>query len=314
MGDGILQIALYAAAGGVLGAGIGWSVQFVRSNRRIRYLTSASQGKLDEVVAQRNELAGRLSRSQSRLEQLEAAGARQSAELGSALKKSKLLANNVRVLRKEREITKSKLGTLQNALASVKRQTNDLQTEFDKTRDFYKRELLKSLQRRKALEEDVIKARAEQESFAKAVESSVLEHGSEENMVIAAQLRLGQLQVLERTVNRLEAENERLREDARQLRQEFAAREKDLEALEQLRTNNRQLVRCVEALEDSRKAYEADAERYRQQADQSEKLSDTLRLKLDDLEKNFADIEKQQHEAIEDVRKAAVVPILRNQG
>lgn len=314
MGGGILQPAMYVIGGCVLGAGIGWLVQFVLGQRRISQLTSAAQGKLDEVIAQRDDFAGQLTRSQSRIEQFGAASARQRAELKSALEKSKLLAKNVRILRKEREETKSKLGTLQNALASLKRQTSDLQTEFEKTREFYKRELLKSLQKRKALEEDIVKARAEQDAFAKAVESSVLEHGSTQNMVIAAQLRLGHLQVLERTVDKLEAENEQLREDIRQVRQEFAAREKDLQELEQLRTNNRQLVMCVEALENSRKEHEADAERYRQQADQSEKLSDTLRLRLDDLEKNFADIEKQQHEAIEDVRKAAVVPILRNRG
>lgn len=314
MSNGILQLVLYAAGGCLLGAGIGWSVQFVLSQRRISHLTSAAQGKLDEVVAQRNEFANKYNESQARVEHLRNAGARQRTELESALEKSKRLAKNVRILRREREDTKSKLGTLQNALVSLKRQTSDLQSEFDKTREFYKRELLKSLQRRKTLEEDIVNARAEQDAFAKAVESSVLEHGSEENMVIAAQLRLGQLHVLERTVDKLEAENEQLRDDIRQIRQEFAAREKDLQELEQLRTNNRQLVRCVEALENSRQEYEADAERYRQQADQSEKLSDTLRLRLDDLEKNFADIEKQQHDAIEDVRKAAVVPMLRHRG
>ncbi len=72
-------------------------------------------------------------------------------------------------------------------------------------------------------------------------------------------------------------------------------------------------MHCVEALEGSRKEHETDAEKFRQQADQSDRLSDTLRLKLDDLEKNFADIEKQQDRALKDVRKAAVVPMLRNQ-
>ncbi|MDJ0701261.1 MAG: hypothetical protein QNJ07_15545, partial [Woeseiaceae bacterium] len=68
---------------------------------------------------------------------------------------------------------------------------------------------------------------------------------------------------------------------------------------EELRLHNKQLVRCAEALEDSRKEHEADA--------------DTLRLKLDDLEKNFADMERQQNEALKDARKAAVVPLVGNQ-
>lgn len=314
MGGGILQVALIVIGAGTLGALIGWAVQTVRGKRRIIEVTSAAQGKLVEVVAQRDAFASKCTRSQSQLEQLEAERTKKSAELKSVVKKAKLLAKNVRLLRQEREDTKRKLGTLQKTLASLKQQTRDLQSEFDKTREFYKRELLKSVKKRKELEAEIVEARAEQEAFARAVESSVLEHGSEEDMVIAAQLRLGQLQVLERTVRKLEAENEALRRDASQIKQEFAAREKDLAELERLRVNNRQLVRYVEALEDSRKEYEADAERYRQQADESEKLSDTLRLKLDDLEKNFADIEKQQLEAMEDAREAAVVPILRNHG
>ena len=307
MDGGIIEIALYASAGCLLGAFIGWSVQAFRSKRRIGQLTSAAKRKINEVAAKYTE-------SQAQLEQIEADSASLFSELESTREKSRKLVENVRLLRKERENTKSKLGTLQNALSSFKRQTSDLQTEFNKTRDFYKRELLKSLQKRKELEEDILNARAEQVAFAHARESSVLEHGSEEEMIIAAQLRLGQLKVLERNVNKLEAENRQLSRDIKRIRQEFDAREKDLRELEQLKLNNRQLVQAVEALEDSRKEYEADAERFREKAGQSEELSNTLRLKLDDLQKNFADIEKQQNDAIEDVRNAAVVPILRNQG
>lgn len=314
MGGGILHIAMYAIGGGILGALIGWSVQYVRGKRRIRQLSMAVRQKFDTVVAERNEFASRYAWAKSQLEQLEAASAEHNAEFESVLGKSRELAKSVRLLRKEREQTKSKLGALQVTLASLKQHTGKLQAEFHKTREFYKRELLKALQKRKELEQEIIAARADQEAFARAVESSSLEHGSTENMVIAAQLRLGQLEVLERNVTKLEAENEQLREDARQARRDFAAREKDLAELEQLRVSNRQLVQCVEALENSRKEHEADAERYRRQADQSERLSDTLRLKLDDLEKNFAEIEQQQLEAIDDVRNADVIPILRNQG
>lgn len=313
MSGGYLQLVLIAIGSCILGILIGWAVQFVRGKRHVRQAISAAQGKLSEVIAEKEVLASKYARSRSQREQLEATGARRRAKLESVVRKAKLLANNVRLLRQEREQTKRKLGALQKTLIALKQRTRDLQAEFDKTRDFYKRELLKSLQKRKGLEEDIVKARAEQDAFAKAVEASSLEHGSTENMVIAAQLRLGHLEVLERNVNKLEAENERLRDDLRRAKEEYAALEKDLAELEQLKVNNRQLVKCVEALEDSRKAHETDADRYRQKADESEKLSDTLRLKLDDLEKNFSEMEQQQHEAIEDVRKAAVVPILKNQ-
>lgn len=314
MSSVIFQVAVSAIGGCFVGILVGWFIQAVRGKRRISELTSAAELKFDAVVAQRNEFASAYSESRIQVEELEAASASQRTEFDALRAKSKQLAKNVTLLRKEREHTKTKLGSLQNALVSLKKRTTDLQTEFHKTRDFYKRELLKSMQKRKQLEEDIVKARAEQDAFAKAVEASTMEHGSEENMVIAAQLRLGQLEVLERNVNKLEAENEELRDQARQSKQAYDAREQELAELEELRVNNRQLVQAVETLEDSRRKYEADAERFRQQADQSEKLSDTLRMKLDDLEKNFADMEEQQDEAIADVRKAAVVPILRKQG
>ena len=307
------QLVLYALGccfGGVL---VGWSIQSVLSRRRIDQVTSETQAKLDAVTGQKDDIARRYSKSRSKVEKLRASNARHKSEFKALLKKSKLLAGNVITLRTEREKTKVKVSTIQNALASLRQQTTALQSEFEKTREFYKRELMKSLKKRKELEEDAKQARAEQENFARTVESSILEHGSAENMITAAQLRLGQIDVLERNVNKLEEENARLREDAVQAKQQFEARERDLREMDELRMHNRQLVQCVEALESSRQAFESDAERYREQADQSEKESDTLRLKLEDLEKNFAAIEEEQHSALEDARNATVVPILRKQ-
>lgn len=307
MGSSMLQTALYAIGGGVLGAVCAWLIQAVISKRRIDQVTNDALTKLDDITVQRDEFAYKYSQSQNKIESLRGAVAKRRAESRSVFEKSKLLAKNVLTLRSERENTKIKLSVLQNSLASLRKQTAALQSEFEKTQEFYKRELVKSLEKRKQLEKEVKEAQSEQETFAKLVESSSLEHGSEENMIVAAQLRLGQLKVLERNVNKLEAENAQLGQDALRLKQELEAQERGLTELEQLRIHNKQLVLCVESLEGSRKEHETDAERYRQQADQSEKLSDTLRLKLDDLEKNFADIEKEQDEALENAREAAAV-------
>ncbi len=303
MGSSILEIALYALGGGILGVVCGWLVQAMIGKRRIDQVTNAAATKLDGVTVERDDFANKYSRSRAKIESLQANIAKRRTAFESVLEKSKLLAKNVLMLRRERENTKIKLGTMQNALGSLRQQTTALQSEFEKAQEFYKRELLKSLEKRKLLEKEVDEARSEQESFAKLVESATLEHGSTENMI----------QVLERNVNKLEAENEDLNRDLVRIRQEFEAQKRDLAELEELRIHNKQLVHCVEALEGSRKEHETDADRYRQQADESEKLSDTLRLKLDDLEANFADIEKQQDQALKNVRKAAVVPILRKQ-
>jgi predicted flap endonuclease-1-like 5' DNA nuclease len=57
-------------------------------------------------------------------------------------------------------------------------------------------------------------------------------------------------------------------------------------------------------MESSRKQHEADAKRYRNQAGQQEKKSDTLRVRLDEVEKTCAVMEKQQRQALKDARKA----------
>lgn len=312
MSTSILEIAAVALGAGSLGAVCGWLVQAIISKKRLLQASAVAQAKLNEVVTQRDQLANKYSRFREKIDSLQAAFAKRSAERKSVVKKSKLLAQNVLTLRNERESTKIKLSTLQNALGSLRQQTSALQSEFEKTQELYKRELAKSFEKRKLLEREVQEARSEQESFAQLVESASLEHGSTENMIVAAQLRLGQLQVLERNVSKLETENEDLNREIVRIRKELETRERELSELEELKIHNEQLVRCVEALEGSRKESESDAERYREQADQSEKLSDTLRLKLADLEKNFVAIEKQQDQALKSARKAAVVPI-RNQ-
>ena len=313
MGGSISQIAFYALGGCVVGAVTGWLIHLKISHRRIGQMTSQTRAALVDVTRQRDELASEYTRSRSTIDALKAVNAKRRTQFGSLLEKSRILAKNVRTLRKERENTKSKVSTIQNALVSLRQRSSALQTEFDKSRAFYKRELAKSFEKRKLLKDEIKEARAEQESFARLVESSVLEHGSAENMLAAAQLRLGQLDVLERNVSKLEAENEQLRNDAVRMKQQLAVQDKDRAKLKELKLHNAQLVSCVEALEGSRQEYEADAERFREKADQSEKESDTLRLKLDDLEKSFADIEMQQHRALEDARNETVVPILRKQ-
>ena len=313
MGSSFLTIALYALGGAVLGFVCGWLIQAMISRRRIVQITNAASTKLDDVTIQRDRFANKYSKSRTKFESLQTTLTEQSTKQESLLKQSKLLAKNVLTLRSERENTKLKLSIIQHALTSLRGRTAALQSEFEKTQEFYKRELVKSLEKRKLLEKEVVEARSEQESFANLLESSTLEHGSTENMVVAAQLRLGQLQVLERNVNKLESENAQLNRDIVQVRQDFEARNRDLAELDKLRIHNKELVRCVETLESSRSEHENEAERYRQQADESEKLSDTLRIRLDDLEKNFADMEEQQDQALEDVRNASVVPMLRKQ-
>jgi len=321
MGNSILQTVLIALGAGVLSGFCVWLIQQNVGKRLIEQLAQSSQQAVGEVTAQRDQLATEFTKSRARVESLQTVMRQRNAEFENLAKKSKVLAANVITLRTERESTKAQLSSFQKAVAAFRQQTVALQSEFQRTQEFYKRELQKSFEKRKLLDNEIKyallelkEARVEQQQFSNSVESSSLEHGSEKEMVIAAQLRLGQIEVLERNVAKLDDENEQLNQNIAELRKEYRAQQYELAEMEELRIHNKQLIQAVEALEAARQEHESDAEKYRQQADDSAKVSDTLRFRLDDLQKGFADIEKEQGQVLQSARKAAVVPLLRRQG
>jgi predicted flap endonuclease-1-like 5' DNA nuclease len=166
--------------------------------------------------------------------------------------------------------------------------------------------LTKAFERRRSVEIKLDDARAEQDSFANLLRSSVSEKESVNKMLSAAKRRLDNIDELEQKSIELEAENAQLKHDAIITRQDIEVLQRDVEELEELKVHNKELSQCVTSLEDSRKQYETDAHRYRQRAGQSEQKSETLRIKLDEVEQNFLDIEKQQRKALKDARKATV--------
>ncbi len=301
----IPQIVLLLAAAG-LGIVAGFLIGSAIAGRRANRFAIEAEARFSGVASERDHFAKGLYSAKKKIKSLQADVASRHDEMQSISQKSKTLARNVLALRAEREDTKVKITTLQKALVSVKQRTLALQREFDKVGDFYKGELAKSFDKRKTLQKELEKLKSEQESFAKLVETSVLEHGSPKEMITNAHLRLEQLKVLERNVEKLEKENQQLRDEAVNMKRDYDALRKDLKELDELKIYNKQLIECVESLENSRQQHEQDAAKYRNDAAQSEQLSETLKLKLEDLEKNFAEIENQQHMALEHARDAAV--------
>jgi len=309
------QFAMYLIGGAFLGVILGWLLHGMQTSRRIEKLGHDWQAKLDNFVRQRDHLTAEASRlrttiesQQATLHKNERAVAKAQTELASSQEKEKQLSRDVFTLRSEREEFKTKIGTFQNAIATMKHQSAELQEEFIKSREFYKAELIKALERRKALEEKLENAKAEHESFTNLLQSSRSEKESVNRMLAAAQTRLDNLDRIEQKVIELEAENAQLNHDASLAQQKIEVLQRDVEELEELKIQNKELAQCVTSLEESRRQYEHDARRYQKVAGQSEQKSETLRLKLDEVEKTFADMEKQQRSALKEARKPKTVP------
>lgn len=335
MENSIIELVLYALGGCILGAVSGWLVHAKAVNRRFSAADDLTLAKIHDVTDQRNRIASESSRARETIQNLQNDVAQRNLELGkraseitrrdielaSVVEKYELMAKNVLTLRTERENTKIQVKTVLEALESLKAQTATLQIEFDNTREFYKRELHKSFEKRKLLEKefetpeiDMKESQAKLKAIAKREKSAPKEPVHTDTAVAEAKLRLVQIEMLEQKVTKFKSENTDLYNDISRLKQELESQEQDLAELAELRINNKQLVRCLEGLEGSRKAHETDAERYREKADESEKVSDTLRYRLEDMQKHFAEIEEQQDQALTNARKASVVPLRKSQG
>ncbi len=306
------QIAMYLLGSAFLGGAVVWLILGARSRRRLEQHADDWQVNVDDVVRARDRLIieaeslrATIESQQGAVTRHEQAAVRIKTELASAREKEKQLSKDLFTLRGEREETKGKMNAFQSALLSVKHQADEIQAEFLKSRDFYKNELAKGFEKRKALEVKLDDARAEHDSFNNLLQSSVSEKESVNNMLRAAQRRLDNLDALEQKGIELEAENAQLKHDAATSQRRIGTLQRDVEELEELKIRNKELTQCVTSLENSRRQYETDALRHKERAGQSEQKSETLRIKLDEVEQNFLDIEHQQRQALNDARKVA---------
>lgn len=308
------EIGLNLLAALVAGAAVGWLVSSVLGKGRTRRLNDDWQAQFDDVVRQREQRIAETETLRTTIEAQEAVIHQRDLAVGkirtdfeSALEKEKLLTKNIFTLRAEREDTKSKMTTFQNRMAVLQRQSNELQAEFIKSGEFYKGELTKAFEKRRALEEKIENSKAEYTSFSNLLQASRSEHDSVNKMLAAAKIRLDGLDVLEQNVIELEAENAQLKHDAATTKQEIDSLKRDVFEQEELKIQNKELAQVLKSMENSRKQYEDDANRYRKHAGKSEQKSETLRVRLDEVEKNFLEIEKQQEQAIRQARSSATI-------
>jgi predicted flap endonuclease-1-like 5' DNA nuclease len=313
--DGLLtDMAAYLLAAALAGAVFGWFIKSTASKIKITALNDSWQAQLDNVVRQRDQHREELKTLRTSIEAQEAvihqrdmAVTKIRTELESALEKEKRLTKGLFTLRAEREDFKSKMASFQTRMAALQSQSSELQSEFLKSRDFYVSELTKSFEKRKDLEERLENSKQEHQSYTTLLQSSRMEQESVNKMLAAAKSRLDNLDELEQSVISLEAENAQLKHDNALARQHADALNRDLAEQEDLRIQNKELAQVLKSMENSRKQYEDDANRYRKHADRNEKKSETLRVRLDEVEKNFQEIEKQQRKALTDARSSAIV-------
>ncbi len=305
------SLMILLGTGSVAGLAV-WLVRGMIANRKTSQLSDVWESRVDDLSRKRDNLLAEANKyrvtietQQTEIYQNEQAVQRSNTSLNSAQEKINSLSKDLFTLRAEREDSKLKLVTFQNALNSVQNQSQVLQREFIKSRDFYKAELKKAFEKRKSLEVSIDNARAEQDSLRNLLTGSRSEQESVNRMLESAKIRLAEIDKLERDVVRLEADNAQLNHDAALAKQETDSLKRDVAELDELQVQNTELSEVVKSMETSRRQYEQDAKRHQGVASQSEKQSETLRIRLDEVEQNFLELEKQQQNAIRQAREEA---------
>jgi predicted flap endonuclease-1-like 5' DNA nuclease len=312
--DGSLsEVGLYLLAAAVGGAVLGWLIRSAISSSRITSLSDDWQAQLDDVARERDKLAAEsttlhtsIDAQETVIRQRDRVIGEKRTEYESALEREKLLTKNIFTLRAEREDFKAKMATFQNRMALLQHQSTELQSEFLKSRNFYVGELKKAFEKRKETEDNLKNSQQEHSSFSNLLQASRSEHDSANKMLAAAKKRLENLDLLEQNVIELEAENAQIKHDVAITKQENDALKRDVFEQEELKIQNKELAQVLKSMENSRQQYEDDANRYRKHAGKHEQKSETLRIRLDEVEKNFQAMEKQQSNALKAARKSAV--------
>ena len=313
MGGLTIEIAPYLLGAGLVGLVVGWLLPAPHGKGRLSRLSGESRTKLHETLSQRDTLTGKIGEMHTSLDaqhaivrthEIQATIVK--TELQTAQDKATSLERDVHALEVEREDFKAKVLSFQNAIPMIKQRSTELQQEFVKVGNFYKAELAKSFEIRKALTAKIENAKLEQESYDNLLDAERAEHDSANKMLDAAKTRLGNLDAFEQSIIELEAENAQLNQDARHAKQEIESLQRNAAEMDELKVHNKELARCLKSMETSREQYEKDARRHREQAGLSERLSDTLQIRLDEVEKNFADMENHQRDALDDFRKEVI--------
>lgn len=302
----VIQLALAAAGGLVIGAFTAWLMRGQKADREMEIAEDNWQRKLEQIKNQARVLTDQTTSLKVNLEatqqiamQNKHAAVSSGTELESVKERLRSIAQDLSAARAERDEFRSRMTRNQQVAVHSQQRVQEIATEFAKSRNFYKSQLGSAIEQRQGLERKITDLKSEQGSLTTLLASAKAEHDSVNRMLNSARSRLETLDDLEQKAISLEADNAELRHTVENVEREAETLRRDIREMEDLKSQNRELAHCLESMENSRKQYENDAVRYREQYEQSEKESETLRMKLGDIERNFTEMQQEQEEAQE---------------
>ena len=302
----VIQLAAAAVGGITVGAIGAWMLRGQKADKELETAEDNWQRKIDQIKTQARVLTDQTTSLKVNLEATQQlalknqhAAVSSSTELESVREKLRSIAQDLSAARAERDEFRNRMSRNQEVAVASQKRVQEIATEFAKSRNFYKSQLGNVIEQRQGLERKISDLKSEQSSLTTLLASAKAEHDSVNRMLGSARSRLENLDELEQKAISLEADNAELRHTIETVEREAEALRRDIREMEDLKSQNRELAHCLESMENSRKQYESDAVRYREQYEESEKVSETLRMKLGDIQQTFTEMQREHEEAQE---------------
>jgi len=311
MSEMILQFAATVAGGLLVGALAGWMIRTQNAARELEIAQGNWQKKLEQAVNKARASEGQAANLQASLADTQRlvlkskhAAASAGTEIESLKERHENAAKELSATRAERDENASRCDQQQEFVVAAKQRINELNEEFAKSREFYKTQLGSAIEQRHALERKVEALNSEQKSLTELLAAAKSEQESLNSMLVNARSRLETLDAVENKAIALEADNSDMRHRLEAVNREVEKLKREAREAEDLKQQNRELSRCLDSMEKSRRQYEKDAQRYREQFESSEKQSETLRVRLGDIEKGLSEMQEEEEKAREIPRSA----------
>lgn len=310
MNEMILQLASAVAGGLFVGVLVGWMIRTSKASRELAIAQGNWQQKLENAVnkaraseGQAASLQASLADTQQLVLKSKHAAVSAGTEIESLKERHERLAKTLSGARAERDVFALRVDQQQQYVVTAKQRIAELNEEFSKSREFYKSQLGGAIEQRHALERKVESLESEHTSLTERLAAAKDEQESLNSMLANARRRLENLDAVEHKTIALEADNSDMRHKLELSNREIEKLKRNADEIDDLRQQNRELARCLDSMEKSRRQYEKDARRYREQFESSEKESNTLRMRLGDIEKGLTEMQAAEAEAREVTRK-----------
>ena len=295
-----LQVALWIGLGVFVGAFGALLVLGRLAERKLLAVEDDWQTRLNaekqnvkRVKGENDSLQAELRTERELLEKFKHGTVARSTELQSAHETVNHQTQALSAMTAERDALHQKLQEIHRSFVAARHRVSELEDEFVKSREFYKGQLMSAFSQRQELERTLESAKTEHEALHTLFNDAKLEQENAVRKLESAETKLGGLDDLEEKLIALEADNAQLRHEVDAASARLASADQESDQVETLRVQNAELIESLEAMEASRKRYEADAVRYRQQYDSSENESETLRLKLGDIRERLQQMEEE---------------------